>query len=497
MSRKRILIVEDLATLAIAYAAQLERAGFETMTVDTGAQALRALADEGQFAAMLLDLQLPDVDGLQLLRDNTELLGRLPVVVATADASLSRAIEAMRLGAFDFLVKPLAGPRLVSVVTSAVETGQVPQTAPAPTSTTPKAKTGPGTFIGSSAAMQEVYRQIIAIARSRATVFITGESGTGKEVCAEAIHREGGRSTGPFVAINCGAIPENLLESELFGHLKGSFTGAVADRIGAVQAAHKGTLFLDEICEMALPLQVKLLRFLQTGTVQRVGANRVEEVDVRIVCATNRDPEREVAEGRFREDLYYRLAVVPVHMPPLRDRGSDIAELAEAFLQRFANEEGKHFDPMGSAQLAALTAYNWPGNVRELQNVLRRATVLNEGPTLPLSAFPLAAQIAGTLSPSLASSTVSPMRPAAGLASASAVQAGHLNSPPLNSGQRDLLAIAQALRGLTLDEIERIAIDSAIDNAGGSLPAAARVLGVSPSTLYRKRERWQATGGGK
>ena len=453
MTRKRILIVEDLPTLAIAYAAQLERAGFETVTVETGAEALRALARDAKFAAMLLDLQLPDVDGLQLLRDNAELLDRLPVVVATADASLARAIEAMRLGAFDFLVKPVAGARLVSVVTSAIETGQSPEVQLSSASPRAKAKGSPGTFIGNSPPMQEVYRQIACVARSRATVFITGESGTGKEVCAEATHREGGRSTGPFVAINCGAIPENLLESELFGHLKGSFTGAVADRIGAVQAAHKGTLFLDEICEMALPLQVKLLRFLQTGTVQRVGSNRVEEVDVRIVCATNRDPVREVAEGRFREDLYYRLAVVPVHMPPLRERGGDIGELAQAFLQRFAHEEGKHFDPLGATQLAALAAYNWPGNVRELQNVLRRGAVLHEGPILPLTAFPLAAQLAGTRPASGTPFAVAPVIAAA---------------PTIAAPDHDLLAITQALRGLTLDEIERIAIESAIDVAGGS-----------------------------
>jgi two-component system repressor protein LuxO len=325
--------------------------------------------------------------------------------------------------------------------------------------------------------MQEVYRQIACVARSRATVFLTGESGTGKEVCAEAIHGTGGRSKGPFVAINCGAIPENLLESEIFGHLKGSFTGAVNDRIGAAEAAHKGTLFLDEICEMALPLQVKLLRFLQTGAVQRVGSNKVEEVDVRIICATNRDPLREVTAGRFREDLYYRLAVVPIHMPPLRDRGTDVATLAETFLQRFAREEGKIFEPLGTAQLAALGAYNWPGNVRELQNVLRRAAVLQDGPTLPPSAFPLAAErtIAAP------ASAIEFAAPLAGPGSATATYF---------TGERDMLALIQAMRGLTLDEIERIAIDGAIDNAGGSLPAAARMLGISASTLYRKRERW-------
>jgi two-component system, repressor protein LuxO len=477
MVRTRILIIEDLASLSIAYAAHLEQAGFEAVVVETGAAALRALAEPGEFGAVLLDLQLPDINGLDLLRAHPEFLERQPVVVATADGSLSRAIEAMRIGAFDFLVKPVAGARLVSVVKSAVETGITQSSskadaAPVKAVAAKAEKQRPGTFVGGSPVMREVYRQIECVARSRATVFITGESGTGKEVCAETIHRESGRAKGPFIAINCGAIPENLLESELFGHIKGSFTGAISDRIGAVQAAHKGTLFLDEICEMALPLQVKLLRFLQTGTVQRVGANGTEEVDVRIICATNRNPEREVAEGRFREDVYYRLAVVPIHMPPLRDRGADIAELGEYFLQRFAREEEKTFDALGPNQIAAMTAHNWPGNVRELQNILRRAAVMHPGPTLPISAFPLVAMPASVPAQS-ATPHVAP----------------HMADTQTTTTK---LFLAQALDGMTLDDIERLVIENAVEAAGGSVPTAARKLGVSVSTLYRKRERWAA-----
>lgn len=472
MTRKRILIVEDIPALALMYAGHLEKAGYEAVVVDTGAAVLRALAKGEAFSALLLDLQLPDIDGLELLRSNVDLLMKQPVIVVTADGSLSRAIEAMRLGAYDFLVKPLAAKRLLAVVASAIEAGPTIVAPPPAQSADPRLPVAtPGGFVGSSGVMREIYRQISCIARSRATVLITGESGTGKEVCADTIHRESGRSGGAFIAINCGAIPENLLESELFGHVKGSFTGAVSDRIGAVQAAHKGTLFLDEVCEMALPLQVKLLRFLQTGTVQRVGTSRVDEVDVRIVCATNRDPLREVAEGRFREDLYYRLAVVPVHMPPLRDRGNDIAELAETFLQRFSREEGKHFGPLGPAQLAALKAYRWPGNVRELQNVLRRAAVLWDGPDLPLAALP-----------SEPGAAPAPLAPAPMPAE---------TAPRSAALQPDLAA---AFRGMTLDEIERLVIARAIEDADGSLPAAARMLGVSASTLYRKRERWAAAG---
>ncbi|TIX52084.1 sigma-54-dependent Fis family transcriptional regulator [Alteraurantiacibacter aquimixticola] len=465
------MIVEDVPSLSMAYAAHLEKAGFEAVIADTGAAALETIAKDGDFAAMLLDLQLPDTDGLQLLRDRPELLRKFPIVVATADASLSRAVDAMRLGSFDFLVKPVSGPRLVSVITSAVELGQADDEAEGAAGEDAANGDRPGNFIGNSPEMREVYRQIECVARSKATVFVTGESGTGKELCAEAIHAESGRRKGPFVAINCGAIPENLLESELFGHLKGSFTGAVGDRIGAAQAAHKGTLFLDEICEMALPLQVKLLRFLQTGTVQRVGSNRVEDVDVRIVCATNRDPRREVAQGRFREDLYYRLAVVPLHLPALRERHGDVAELAAYFLDRFGREEGKSFAPLAADTLARLSRYSWPGNVRELQNVVRRATVMHAGPDLPGTAFHLPGP------EDIAAPTSSLPEPAE--------QPGVADGPASRTAD-----IVTAIHGLTLEQVERIAIEGAIDSAGGSLPAAARALGVSPSTLYRKRERW-------
>ena len=309
-------------------------------------------------------------------------------------------------------------------------------------------------FVGMSPPMQNIYQQIEQVAQSRATVFVTGESGTGKEVCAEAIHSAGARSKMPFTAINCGAIPADLLESELFGHVKGSFTGAVADRIGAVQSAQGGTLFLDEICEMELRLQVKLLRFLQTGTVQRVGAARTEAVDVRIICATNRNPEAAVAAGIFREDLYYRLAVLPIEMPPLRARGHDIVLLANAFLGQFSNEENKTFNRVGIEFGRLFSLYHWPGNVRELQNMMRRAAVMFDGPDLPLNA------LAPKIRPL---NTVHEVRAETGI---------------------------MGFEGLRLDEIERLAIEKAIAHAGGSLPIAARSLGVSPSTLYRKRERW-------
>lgn len=479
----RVLVVEDMPSLALTYAAHLERAGYGVTRAASGAEAIAALgsAAECPFDAMLLDLQLPDTDGLDLLRSHRWVIGTLPVVVATANGSMALAIAAMRLGAFDFLVKPLAGTRLVEVVRSAIETGR-PATRARQLIPVDAADAAPvGSFVGSSAVMREVYRQIACIAPSRATVFITGESGTGKEVCAEALHRESGRADGAFVAINCGAIPENLLESELFGHIKGSFTGAVNNRIGAAQAAHKGTLFLDEICEMALPLQVKLLRFLQTGTIQPVGSAKPQPVDVRIVCATNRDPAAEVREGRFREDLFYRLAVVPLHLPPLRERGQDIAELAQTFLNRFADEEGKRFDPLSAAQIARLMAWTWPGNVRELQNVMRRAVVMSGGGAVLDRFLPSGETPVVRAEPQ-------------GLAVPMVEPAPNFIEPePADGDDTRAGLLGTLVEGLTLDEIERIVVEHAIVRASGSLPAAARALGLSPSTLYRKRERWQTS----
>ena len=368
----------------------------------------------------------------------------------------------MRLGTYDFLVKPLAAERLLTTVRNAAQHHVLAEEVKVVRSLT--ARDSFQGFIGRSSAMQAVYRAIESVADSKATVFITGESGSGKEVAAEAIHRASRRSERPFVAINCGAIPENLLESELFGHIKGAFTGAIDNRLGAAKEADGGTLFLDEICEMELKLQVKLLRFLQTGMIQRVGSSKPEPVDVRVICATNRDPIAEVAAGRFREDLFYRLAVIPLELPALRERGGDVIQLAQAFLERFAHEEHKHFDPLSIEAQAKLGGYSWPGNVRELQNVIRRGVVMSDGPALNLADFATAQPRPVPLSEHAQIGTTAP-------------------STHAPSG-------IESLSGLTLDAVERLVIEHAIDANGGSLPAAARSLGISPSTLYRKRERW-------
>jgi two-component system repressor protein LuxO len=459
----RILVVEDIASLAMTYAAQLEAAGYKVDIADCGAAATAAINALGTHAydVLLLDLQLPDCDGLDWLAAADGLVGKTIVIVVTADGSVTRAIEAMRVGAYDFLVKPLAAERLTTTVRNAVERRRLEREVEAGRKLVARDRFEG--FVGRSNHMQTVYRAIESVADSRATVFVTGESGTGKEVAAEAIHKSSRRRAKRFIAINCGAIPENLLESELFGHLKGAFTGAVENRVGAAAEADGGTLFLDEICEMELKLQVKLLRFLQTGMIQRVGSSRAEPVDVRVICATNRNPAAEVAAGRFREDLYYRLAVIPLELPPLSERGDDVVLLAQDFLDRFADQEGKHFNPLDEAVATALMANPWPGNVRELQNVIRRAVVMNPGPVLNVTAFSRAL-------PTAASGVVS-----------FGGDAGSDNAPSV---------LGEALAGMTLDAIERWAIEAAIARAGGNMRKAAQTLGLSPSTLYRKRERW-------
>jgi len=454
-----LLLVEDTPSLALVYRKLLEKAGYEVAVATSFAEA------QAQFASapaniVLLDLLLPDGDGADLMREMISVRPETKVVVITANGSINRAVEAMRDGAFDFLVKPFDDGRFLNAVRNAEMAGghlDVPK------------KSGPdGTefhgFLGSSPPMQEIYDMVGSIGRSTATVFITGESGTGKEVCAQAIHRVSNRASKPFVPLNCGAIPGDLLESEVFGHLKGSFTGAIADKKGAAEAADGGTLFLDEICEMDISLQTKLLRFIQSSMIQPVGATAARFVDVRIVCATNRDPREEVRAGRFREDLFYRLHVVPIHLPRLADRGADVNQIAEKMLLRFAEEEGKSFTGLSPQVSEIFRTYPWPGNVRQLLNALRNVVVLNDGPLVEAHMLPL------ELTMDLASGSVEP----------ALVQAASAPVPmSINS-----------LVGRTLADVERELIEATIAHCDGSISKAAHYLDVSASTIYRKREAW-------
>jgi two-component system repressor protein LuxO len=459
MSQQRtILIVEDSPTLAMTSQAHLEPLGHIILIAGDGATAFALLRDR-PVDCVLLDLKLPDIDGLEILEDIRRRPDPPAVIVVTANASLGTAVRAVRGGAFDYLVKPFAPDRLLTTVGNALQTQALRREVETLRRTVER--TGFAGFVGSSAPMQAVYRIIEAAANSNASVFITGESGTGKELVAEALHKMGSRQSRPFVALNCAAIPHDLMESTIFGHVKGAFSGAVNDQEGAAARANGGTLFLDELGEMDVMLQTKLLRFIQTGSYQRVGDLRPCQADIRFVAATNRDPLGAIANGTLREDLFYRLCVVPIRLPPLRERGDDILLIAGHFLQSFTAEENKKFTGFAPEVEARLLALPWPGNVRQLQNVVRNITVLHDGKLVTLDMLPeLETTIATVAAPS------------------------GVSAPALSA----LPSVADAIEPLAV--AERTYIENAIALCGGNLQLAARRLGISPSTIYRKKEGW-------
>ena len=462
-----ILIVEDVPSLADSYAAYLTREGLSAHIVHSGAAAV-AYLERQPVAVAIVDVHLPDMSGLEILASIRGLGAPTDVIIITAEGSIKLAVEAMRSGAFDFIVKPFSRDRLNVTVRNALEHRRLSNRLAAAVEEIGEGP--PGRFIGRSTAMQAVYRIVRSAAPTNATVFITGESGVGKELCAEALHKLSKRRDGPFVPINCAAIPKELMESEIFGHVKGSFTGAAADRKGAALQADGGTLFLDEVAEMDIALQAKLLRFLQEKTVQRLGEDRPRKSDARIVCATNRDPLAEVSAGRFREDLFYRLHVVPLEMPPLRERDGDVLLIGRHVLQEFSREDGKHFKGFSQAAEALLLAYSWPGNVRQLQNTIRSTVVLNDGELVTAEMLPKGisaapASLVTSAEPPPPPSEVAPQRPAA------------------------------ASDICPLEEVIKHTIESAIDTCGGSIPKAAAALQVSPSTIYRRIEGWRTVEG--
>ncbi|WP_033069372.1 sigma-54-dependent transcriptional regulator [Thalassospira australica] len=537
----RIVIVEDTLSLARVYQDYLRADSHLVDHVVSGTDAIDRLRQDPP-DVLVLDLVLPDMDGREVLRTASHIAPDCKIVVITAHGSVNIAVEAMREGAWDFLLKPFTAEKLRETVATAVA-GAAPTlasaSAPAPKTTLISdgddvAAEGGETdevyfdIIGGSENMRDIYRIIENAAPSRATVFITGESGTGKELAAEAIHRRSERTKEPFIPLNCGAIPKDLMESEIFGHVKGAFTGAVSDREGAAHRAEGGTLFLDEICEMDLDLQTKLLRFIQTGTFQKVGGSSIETVNVRFVCATNRDPLEEVRSGRFREDLYYRLHVIPLHMPPLRERDNDILQIANFYLDRFTREEGRDFERFSPEVSALFARYSWPGNIRQLQNIIRNIVVLNNGPEVTLSMVPRPVN-SGSDGDHFGSSTIEapPPHPVvsngpgipgrlwegdpealAFLAGARQMRKVVENHQSERSNQligagvagNDSSAVSSQTLGrssLGFGEIkplwlvEKQAIEEAIERCGGSIPRAADALGVSPSTIYRKKQSWE------
>jgi two-component system repressor protein LuxO len=459
-----ILLVEDTLSLAAIYREYLSDEAVEVSAVATGKDARASIAASPP-DLVLLDLKLPDMDGGEILQWIIEQDFPTAVVIISAHGSVDIAVEMIRKGAVDFLEKPFDANRLCTTVRNTLKHFRLKQLVD--DLQLGLDRTTFHNFIGNSLPMQTVYRIIDAAAPSKATVFVTGESGTGKEVCAEAIHSAGPRADKPFIAINCGAIPNDLMESEIFGHTKGAFTGAASERQGAAMLANNGTLFLDEIGEMDFDLQTKLLRFIQTGTFQRVGSSKTESVDIRFICATNKDPLAEVAAGRFREDLYYRLHVIPIHLPPLRDRDQDILELARDFLTRFAEEENKDFRNFSPEVEVILASYEWPGNVRQLQNVIRNIVVLNNHDEV------LKEHLPPPIDTALSEVEV--------ISRTQEIQRNLPSAPEV---------VATTVKPLA--EVEKETIEKAIELCNGNVPQAAAMLEVSPSTIYRKKQAWDS-----
>lgn len=481
--KPRVLLVEDSASLSVVYQEYLKNEPISLTHVDTGKGAMEVLENKTP-DLLLLDLKLPDIPGEQILAWIQENDVPTDVVVITAHGSVDTAVDMMQLGAKDFLQKPFDARRLITTVNNLLERSRLRAIVDNFSATFERDHYH--NFIGACLPMQAVYQTIDSAAPSKATIFITGESGTGKEVCAEAIHKQSKVKDGPFIPINCGAIPKDLMESEIFGHVKGAFTGAQSERKGAASLAHGGTLFLDEIGEMDMDLQTKLLRFIQSGVIKKVGGSKEEKVDVRFICATNRDPLEEVQAGNFREDLYYRLNVVPLHLPPLRERGDDILLLATHFLKAYAQEDNKPFERFSAEVESALLRYTWPGNVRQLQNVIRNIVVLHNDILVQHKHLPppldsviehpdvIQKTVASIVQANTQSAAVPPQTISAAVAQPSLAQ-------PSTSQPTEIRPLAV---------VEREAIEQAIAFCDGNIPKAAALLDVSPSTIYRKKQAW-------
>ncbi len=467
---KTILVVDDDPAQRRLLQAAVERHGFRTKTAEDGAIAVRVVETDDDVDLIMLDLVMPGMSGIEALKLIRQRRAELPVIVLTASGGIDTVVQAMQAGASDFFVKPASPERIMVSIRNALDMsnlkGEVVRLKKKATGTL-----GFADMIATAPAMRAVMRLGERAAASNIPVLITGESGVGKELLARAIQGASERAGKPFITVNCGAIPENLVESILFGHMKGSFTGATENHPGKFVEAHGGTLFLDEVGELPLDMQVKLLRVLQEGEVDPIGAKRPVKVDVRIISATNKDLAKLVEEGRFREDLYYRLNVYPIEAPPLRERREDIPALVARFVARFAAEEGRNVRGASPETLNMLAAFDWPGNVRQLENSVFRAVILCEGEWLAPEDFP---QIAG-VRPRVAVETVD-----------HAVQAAVKAAAYAEPEPQPVAMFDEKGHVRALEKVERDLIAFAISHYAGHMSEVARRLGIGRSTLYRK-----------
>jgi two-component system response regulator AtoC len=455
-SLSQILLIDDESHNREALSLLLANAGYQVRSAESGEEALEIL-QKTPFEIVITDLFLPGVNGIDILKKVKEDSPYTNVILITGNASAETAVEAMKEGAFDYITKPFNFEKLKVQVSKALEKSRlVAENLYLRQQLRGKYKFD--NIIGNSLAMQQVFSRMEKIVNTDSTILILGESGTGKELVAKAIHYNSGRREKPFVAINCGAIPADLLESELFGHVRGSFTGAVADKAGKFEVANNGTIFLDEIGTMPMHLQMKLLRVLQEQEVERVGSSKKVKLNVRVISATNANLEDEVKKGRFREDLYYRLNVIPILLPPLRERREDIALLARHFLQRLCREMGRPLMSIAPTAMRSLEAYDWPGNVREMENVIERTVALTEHESIERRDLP-----------------------------------PNIGGGDGDEGEPDLLAPRVTEEGVSMVElierIERRMIREAMEISGGVKARAATLLGINRTTLVEKIKR--------
>jgi DNA-binding NtrC family response regulator len=449
----RILVVDDQDMMRDSLAATLAREGHDIVAATDGPMAVTKLS-AARFDLMITDLKMPKMTGIELLAEAKRVRPEMPVVLMTAFATVSTAVEAMKLGAYDYIQKPFDGDEIKHLVDRTLEHNRLIRENQA--LRTMAEINAPRPLIGSGPAMSEVRKKIDLVARSNATVLIRGESGSGKEVVARAIHNASDRKDRPMLAVNCAALSEALLESELFGHEKGAFTGADRLRRGRFELADGGSLLLDEISEIAPSLQAKLLRVLQESAFERVGSSLTQQVDVRVIATSNRDLETAVDEGTFRQDLFYRLNVVPIDLPPLRDRVEDIPELCRHFLHQVARREQNAFRHIEPEAIRVMQKYPWPGNVRELQNIMERATVLESAPGV--------------------------------------IQAGTIEPWLKIRGNANGLSAAETLAGKPLADIEKQVILSTLEQFKGHRIKTATALGIGVRTLGMKLKRWKEEG---